>query len=164
MLKQTVQDHRVGLARAGIQEVPDVYGDSAMVRTLVREALVAGGLGLSNPDSPFSDIVAPGAFVLLKPNWVLHFNHSGATMDCMITHPAFIEAVVAEVATVRPARILIADAPIQSARFDMRTCACAGSCATPRVLWSSICDQTVFWSPSRIPQGGLETRRTIPTI
>jgi uncharacterized protein (DUF362 family) len=64
------------------------------------------------------DIIRPGATVLLKPNWVLHKNRSGRTMDCMVTHPRFVLAVVREVVAACPGRVLIADAPIQSADFE----------------------------------------------
>jgi uncharacterized protein (DUF362 family) len=93
------------------------YSDHEQLRRLVRSAMCEFGLGANDPNAPLKDIVEPGASVLLKPNWVLHYNMSGATMDCMVTHPEFILAVVAEVAAANAGRILIADAPIQSADF-----------------------------------------------
>ena len=81
---------------------------------LVRDALVQGGLGSKDASAPLCDIIAPGMTVLLKPNWVLHYNKSGKGMDCMVTHPAFIEAVLREVVKARPGKIIIGDAPIQS--------------------------------------------------
>ena len=88
---------------------------------IIREAMIAGGLGKVDESCPLSDIVKPGMSVLLKPNWVLHENRSGRTMDCMVTHPAFLLAVVGEVAAAGAGRILIADAPIQGADFGRLT-------------------------------------------
>lgn len=77
-----------------------------------------GGLGRENPSAPMADIIRRGATVMLKPNWVLHYNQSGRGMDCMVTHPQFIEAVLREVLAAQPARVLIGDAPVQGCVFD----------------------------------------------
>lgn len=95
----------------------NVYEQPAWIEVLIRNALIAGGLGIKDPMAPLKDIIEPGMSVLLKPNWVFHINKSGKTMDCMVTHQAFISAVVREVARAKPGRIIIADAPIQSADF-----------------------------------------------
>ncbi len=42
-------------------------------------------------------------------------------MDCMITHPAFVLAVLSEVVAAGAGRIIIADAPIQIAKFELIT-------------------------------------------
>ena len=94
------------------------YASQDLLRALIREAAVGAGLGQVDPSVPFADIIKPGGVVLLKPNWVLHVNHSGAGMGCMVTHPSFVLAALEEVLAARPGRVLIADAPIQSADFD----------------------------------------------
>jgi uncharacterized protein (DUF362 family) len=106
-----VSEHRVGLARwAG--DGPPSYASvpelRALIESAVRQALGAG----------LGSFVRPGARVLIKPNWVLDVNHSGATMDCLITHLAFVEAMLHEVLACSPARVILGDAPIQSADFD----------------------------------------------
>jgi hypothetical protein len=63
------------------------YDRTDALRQVVRKAMVAGGLGQTDPARPLADIILPGMSVLLKPNWVLHENRSGRTMDCMVTHP-----------------------------------------------------------------------------
>lgn len=113
-----IRDCVVGLA---LGRSTDVYADHRELRRLLRAAFCAAGLGEKDASIPLADIIAPGASVLLKPNWVLEYNKSGATMDCMVTHPAFILAAVAEVVAAGAGRVLIADAPIQSARFDVLT-------------------------------------------
>ncbi len=113
----------LGETRVGVAVAADrsriSYDDKPLVARLVGDALREGGLGAKDGEAPLADIIAPGMTVLLKPNWVLHYNKSRKGMDCMVTHPRFIEAVLAEVAKARPGRIVIADAPIQSTAFDV---------------------------------------------
>ncbi len=108
--------------RVGIAVIDEnqqlAYEDSNLLSKLVKKALLEGGLGLKNPQSPLSDIIGPGMTVLLKPNWVLHYNKSNKGMDCMVTHPKFIEAVIKEVIKAKPKRIIIGDAPTQSTIFE----------------------------------------------
>jgi len=108
-------ESRVGLARLGdigfsLQDT-DLYAPG-ITRRLVREALVAAGLGASDSNAPLADLIAPGMTVLLKPNWVLHNNLSGQGMACMITQPAFLMAVLGEVVRARPGRVIVGDAPL----------------------------------------------------
>ncbi len=100
---------------------PATYDRTDALRQVVRGALVAGGLGQTDPGRPLADIIRPGMSVLLKPNWVLHVNQSGRTMDCMVTHPAFLLAVLREVVAAGAGRVIIADAPIQLTNFDLLT-------------------------------------------
>jgi uncharacterized protein (DUF362 family) len=108
-------DSRVGIA---LHSGDRLYSDLPRLRALVREAAIAAGLGTLDPDAPLADIIPPGGSVLLKPNWVLDYNKSGATMDCMVTHPMFILAVLAEAVEARAGKVIIADAPIQNANFE----------------------------------------------
>lgn len=112
---------RVGIATCSEARGAAVYEDIDAVRELVREALTQAGFGRQDPSRPFADIVAGGDTVLLKPNWVLHFNKSGGSMDCMVTHPTFVLAAVSEIAAAGAARVIVADAPIQSADFGALT-------------------------------------------
>jgi uncharacterized protein (DUF362 family) len=117
-----LDDKRVGLAVAqGAGPAEEIYRDPEALAALVRDAVLQAGLGERDPKVPLADIVPAGGSVLLKPNWVLHKNLSGAGMDCMVTHLEFILAALSEVLAARPGRVIIADAPIQSARFDMLT-------------------------------------------
>lgn len=110
-----ISERTVGLAidrsRAG-------YADPAGLARLVAKA-VASGIGAEGTERPLRHLVPAGSTVLLKPNWVQDFNRSGATMDCMITHHRFIEAVLEHVLEAGPAKVTIADAPLQSAAFDL---------------------------------------------
>jgi uncharacterized protein (DUF362 family) len=74
--------------------------------------------------NPFGDVISPGGRVTIKPNWVLHYNKSGESLDCLITHPSLIEAVAQYVALARPSVITIGDAPIQGCNFARLAQAC----------------------------------------
>jgi uncharacterized protein (DUF362 family) len=115
-----MDETRVGLALTDKDAfgTSSPYHDAALLSQLLKEAMSQGGLGRKNPDIPLADIIEPGMSVLLKPNWVLHYNQRGCGMDCMITHPFFIKAVLKEVFAAKPSRVIIGDAPIQSTVFE----------------------------------------------
>jgi len=112
---------RVGAAfhpRRDELTVADAYADQGAVERLVRHALLAAGLGRRHPDAPLADLIQPGDTVLLKPNWVLDRNQAGHGMECLVTHPSVIVAVLREVARADPGRVVVGDAPIQLCDFD----------------------------------------------
>ncbi len=96
----------------------EIYRDASSLKELLSLALQP--LGLAKPDqkSFFANVIKPGQSVLLKPNWVLHYNKSGQGMDCMITHPSFLLTVLQEVVKAKPAKIVIADAPVQGCHLE----------------------------------------------
>jgi uncharacterized protein (DUF362 family) len=59
--------------------------------------------------------------VLLKPNWVLHYNQGSENMECMVTHPTFILCALREVLATRPRKVIIGDAPVQGCDFNALT-------------------------------------------
>lgn len=67
--------------------------------------------------NPFGDLVQPGGKIVVKPNWVMHANWGPGGMDCMITHPAVLRAVLEYVFLARPAQVVLGDAPIQGCDF-----------------------------------------------
>lgn len=115
-----LSDNHVGLAirHADGSHDPSRCYDPAAVSELLREAFQASGLGIMDPRTPLADLIRPGMTVLVKPNWVLHENYSGAGMDCLVTHPVFLLALLAEIFRARPARVVIGDAPIQGCDFS----------------------------------------------
>ncbi len=110
-----VHEHCVGLAFA---DPRGGYADRSALTRVIGEA-VASALGEADTERPLSTLIPAGATVLLKPNWVQDFNRSGATMDCMVTQQRFIEAVLEHVLAASPAKVIIADAPLQSANFEL---------------------------------------------
>ena len=108
-------------------ELPEGFADDVALVTC-RQLLIDAGLDAVNVGTarwnPLGDIIAPGSRVLLKPNWVLHQNHSGAGNDCLITHVSVIEAVLRYALLARPATIVIGDAPVQGCDFERLSALC----------------------------------------
>jgi uncharacterized protein (DUF362 family) len=146
-----LEAHRVGLALASPRRSAEgMYDDARALHALVRDAMVQAGLGQRDVAAPLADVIPAGGSVLLKPNWVLHKNNSGASMDCMVTHPAFILAALGEVLAAGAGRVIIADAPIQSARFN--------------VLASPAWRERVAELGGRTPVEILDFRNTVATV
>lgn len=70
--------------------------------------------------NPFKSFIIPGSSVLIKPNFVLHFNASGNDISCLVTHPSVIRAALdyTAIALGNRGKIIIGDAPIQSCRIE----------------------------------------------
>jgi uncharacterized protein (DUF362 family) len=100
----------------------------------LRGALHAAGLDnerYGTPDwNPLGEIIHKGQKVLLKPNWVMHENHSGKGLDCLLTHGSLIEAVLRYVVKAKPGSIIVGDAPIQGCDFN----ALIDGCGMKRIL------------------------------
>ena len=87
----------------------------------LRSLLADAGLDHDNIDSPRWNPL--GAMiedkkVVVKPNWVTHQNGSGYGLDCLVTHPSVLEAVLHYVVKARPKSIVLGDAPIQGCDFE----------------------------------------------
>lgn len=87
----------------------------------VREALRGLELDAARFDTPawnpLGDLVRPGGRIVVKPNWVLDRNEGPGGMDCMITHPSVLRAVLEYVFLARPAQVVLGDAPLQGCDF-----------------------------------------------
>jgi uncharacterized protein (DUF362 family) len=94
----------------------------------IRDLFASWGLDREHSDSedwnPLGAFIHPGAKVVLKPNWVRHWNRSGAGLDCILTHTTVIAAVLEYVARARPGSVVIGDAPLQSCDFLALRAAC----------------------------------------
>ena len=88
---------------------------------LVREVLRDLGLDREHFGTaqwnPLGELVKPGGRIVVKPNWVLHRNEGTGGMDCMISHPSVLRAVLEYVFLTRPARVVLGDAPLQGCDF-----------------------------------------------
>jgi uncharacterized protein (DUF362 family) len=62
---------------------------------------------------PFQEQLAIGNCVVIKPNWVYHDNYSGQGMECLVTHPSVLGAVLDVVLRAKPRKVVVGDAPIQ---------------------------------------------------
>ena len=68
--------------------------------------------------NPLGELVQPGGRIVVKPNWVLHRNEGPGGMDCMITHPAVLRAVLEYVFLAKPRQVVLGDAPLQGCEFN----------------------------------------------
>lgn len=97
-------------------QVPNPVFD--LVRGALRDlGLDAGRFGTAEWN-PLGDLVKPGGKIVVKPNWVLHRNEGAGGMDCMITHPSVLRAVLDYVFLAKPSRVVLGDAPLQGCDFD----------------------------------------------
>jgi uncharacterized protein (DUF362 family) len=74
--------------------------------------------------NPFAAIIPEGARVVVKPNWVHHYNSSGFGMGCLVTHTHVLEAILHYVAKTHPQHIIVGDAPLQGCDFGALLAAC----------------------------------------
>jgi uncharacterized protein (DUF362 family) len=92
--------------------------DPNPVYIAVRDLLLLAGLDAARAGTgawnPLGEFIRPGNRVVLKPNWVRHFNpEPTGTMESVVTHPAVIRAMCdyALLAAGPEGRVIIADAP-----------------------------------------------------
>lgn len=83
-------------------------------------------LGLDNENygtknwNPLGRYVHIGDYVVIKPNLVLDTNRNGGNLDCMITHPSVVAAVLDYVVIALGGKgtIVVGDAPVQECNFN----------------------------------------------
>ena len=93
------------------------------VYTAVRRILE--DLGLDRPNigkpawNPLGDFLRPGQRALIKPNWVMHKNAGGESVEALITHTSVIRVLIDYVLLALEGRgqVDIADAPLQGCDF-----------------------------------------------
>ena len=77
-----------------------VQNEKNEIYDMIRNCLIGYGLDTENFGSPswnpLGKFIQPGQQVLIKPNWVMHFNGSGNyknSMECLVTHPSCLRAI-----------------------------------------------------------------------
>lgn len=79
----------------------------------------------TNKWNPLGEIINQGDTVLIKPNWVMHYNKnkkiSENSLECLITHPSILRAVTdyCLIALNGTGKLIIGDAPMQGCDLDM---------------------------------------------
>ena len=74
--------------------------------------------------NPLGEIITQGDTVLIKPNWVMHFNKNKKVtknaLECLITHPSVLRAVIdyCIIALNGTGKMIIGDAPMQGCDLD----------------------------------------------
>ena len=99
-----------------IQEKNDIYD-------MVRNCLFGLELDLDNYGTakwnPLGKYIKPGDCVLIKPNWVMHFNGAKHVtenaLECLVTHPSCLRAICdyCLIALKGTGLVIIGDAPMQ---------------------------------------------------
>jgi uncharacterized protein (DUF362 family) len=94
----------------------------------LRHALAAAGFDSQHAGTrewnPFRAFVHKGERVVIKPNWVMHENLSGAGLEPLITQPCLIEAAAWYAMRAGAESIVIGDAPLQACDFSLLCAAC----------------------------------------
>lgn len=91
----------------------------------VRQLFCDYGLDVENFDdviwNPLGTIVSPGDTVLVKPNLVRHFHMEGGDYSAVVTNGSVIRCVMDYIAIALQGegKIILGDAPVQSANFEM---------------------------------------------
>ena len=92
------------------------------VYEIIRETLYYYGLDRihfgAKEWNPLGEYIKIGDTVLIKPNWVMHINKAKGlhdALDCLVTHPSVIRAIVdyVHIALKGSGKIIVADAPMQ---------------------------------------------------
>jgi hypothetical protein len=70
--------------------------------------------------NPFSSFLSKGSKVVIKPNWVMDFNPSGYSLECLVSHSSIIHYLInwCAIAMKGEGQIIIGDCPLQGCDFD----------------------------------------------
>lgn len=105
-----------------------LFGDiSVSKNSLYKEVrLLFAGLNLDIENfgksdwNPLGKYIIPGNKVLIKPNWVRHFNPEDNSIESLVTHSSLLRVILDYViiALKNNGEITIGDAPVQSCNFE----------------------------------------------
>jgi uncharacterized protein (DUF362 family) len=110
-------DARVAIMRLPAARYAASPDDEAQVYDALRRAALA--LGWNDDErGPLGRVIAQGARVLIKPNFVLHANQGNGGIEPLITHPLLVRAVVRAALEAGASRVAVGDAPVQGCDFD----------------------------------------------
>ncbi len=106
----------------------EISKDRNYIYEMVRESFKGLQLDIKNFNTvnwnPLGELIKEGDTVLVKPNWVMHYNKNKSikenSLECMITHPSLVRAVVdyCLIALNGSGRIIIGDAPMQGCDLE----------------------------------------------
>jgi uncharacterized protein (DUF362 family) len=101
----------------------EVSPERNLIYEMVRDSLAGLKMDAANFNkkewNPFGDIIREGDTVVIKPNWVMHYNKNKEVTDnsleCLITHPSVVRAVIdyCLIALKGTGKLIIGDAPMQ---------------------------------------------------
>lgn len=81
-------------------------------------ARLAGILGWSANGQTFGAVIAAGARVLIKPNWVSHRNQGSGGFEPLVTHGSIVRAVAEAALETGLSMLTVGDAPLQTCDFE----------------------------------------------
>ena len=103
----------------------DIASERNEVYDMVRDALHLYGLDQAHYDTsawnPLGDIIKHGDTVLIKPNWVMHYNeNSSGGLDCLFTNTSVTRAMIdyVSLALKGSGKIYVADSAMPDCNFD----------------------------------------------
>ncbi|HKP12768.1 MAG TPA: DUF362 domain-containing protein [Blastocatellia bacterium] len=112
-----INNARVAITRLPAPRYAPSPGDEAEAYEALRRAAVM--LGWDDGErGPLGGVIAQGARVLIKPNFVLHANQGDGGIEPLITHPSLVRATVRAALEAGAARVAVGDAPVQGCDFD----------------------------------------------
>jgi uncharacterized protein (DUF362 family) len=101
----------------------EISEEKNQIYSMVRQCLAGLKMDIANFNTPgwnpFGEFITEGDTVVIKPNWVMHFNKNKAvrenSLECLITHPSVARAVIdyCLIALKGTGKIVIGDAPMQ---------------------------------------------------
>jgi uncharacterized protein (DUF362 family) len=106
----------------------DISNEKNHIYEMVRNCLIGLKMDADNFNTenwnPFREFIKEGDTVVIKPNWVLHYNKNKKithnSLECLITHPSVVRAITdyCLLALNGTGRIIIGDAPMQGCDLD----------------------------------------------
>ena len=106
----------------------DISIEKNDVYDMVRNCLIGLQMDAANFNTkkwnPLGEIIKEGDTVVIKPNWVMHFNKNQRitenSLECLITHPSILRAVTdyCLIALNNTGKLIIGDAPMQGCDLD----------------------------------------------
>lgn len=110
-------DARVAITRLPAPRYASSPDDEAQAYDALRRVTIT--LGWDDPErGPLGRVIAPGARVLIKPNFVLHANQGDGGIEPLITHPSLVKATARAALEAGAAQVAVGDAPVQGCDFD----------------------------------------------
>ncbi len=94
----------------------DETSEAEASRAIARAANLLGWT--EKERGPLGKIIAEGARVLIKPNFVMHENQGPWGIDPLITHASLVRAAVAAALEADASEVMVGDAPVQGCDFD----------------------------------------------
>lgn len=113
--QEVIKDRAVTAVRLSSPVYPQCEGENEVQRAIRRSCELIGWA--DEKRGCFGKAIANGARVLIKPNFVFHFNQGTDGILPLVTHQSIIKAVVTEVLKANPSEVIVGDAPIQMCDF-----------------------------------------------